>query len=244
MLLIKKHPFSQEIASNISDIKRTSNWDAIGENDTDRKRNAFDMLDKDKIREHLIKEQHGICAYCMKRIRNDGILTTIDHRVPLQDNGKDQVFDYRNLYATCKGGQDLSEKNKLMSCEALKKDRGMKIDPSNELQINHIRYERGGKIKTDPKDEDMEYDINAVLGLNGECDVDGKIIRDTSTGLVKGRKDMYKKYESYIKGLEKRHKLKKSTIEKRIREIEDKDTYDEFEGVMLYFLKRKIHQLV
>lgn len=56
--------------------------------------------------------------------------------------------------------------------------------------MDKIAYDSEGKIYTKPKDEDMERDINEVLLLNGIRKKDGTVI-DTSTELLKGRKDAY-----------------------------------------------------
>lgn len=240
MICIYKNSFSNDILADVIKIKATCRWDSIAENDTEAKRKAFDLLDKEKIRSHLIKEQHGLCAYCMKKIYDDSRSTVIDHRISLKKD-KEKVFDHNNLFAVCMGGQTSEDRNKVLCCDALKGDKDITIDPTNKDHMDKIRYNKTGKIYTYPEDSVLEKDINYILGLNGKIDKEGNTICDTSTGLVKGRRDAYEKFVIYIKGLEKNKKLKKSVIERLIKQLESKDEYDEYIGVMLFFLRKKIN---
>ena len=46
-------------------------------------RYLFDKMPKDEIRETLYQEQHGLCAYCMKRINGHREDTRIEHYLAL-----------------------------------------------------------------------------------------------------------------------------------------------------------------
>ena len=70
MLYIKKEPPSPEVAQEISRVKRDAQWRQSEQADSANARIAFDLLDKSIIRKQLIKEQHGLCAYCMRRIND------------------------------------------------------------------------------------------------------------------------------------------------------------------------------
>ena len=75
----------------------------------------------------------------------------------------------------------------------------------------------------------------------GERDENGNLMHDTSTELVKGRQDVYKNlYDKFIKGLRSRNKLTPKNLEKKIHELEEEETYEEYAGVLLYFLKRDL----
>lgn len=67
----------------IAEIKSSPQWRAIPEGDTKSIRSYFDCLNKETIRTALLEEQHGLCAYCMRRIENKGASTTIEHWIPL-----------------------------------------------------------------------------------------------------------------------------------------------------------------
>lgn len=232
MLYIKKLNPSQEIIDEINRVKRTSSINTPKEAAA-----AFDSLRKDSIRENLIKEQHGLCAYCMKRIRKDKMI--IEHYKPKSEHFN-LTLDYKNMLGVCSGGRDKNEEKKLC-CEASKGNQEIKINPLSRIDMDKIRYKSDGTIYTYPKDEDFEHDINEILRLNGERDENGNLMHDTSTELVKGRQDVYKNlYDKFIKGLRSRNKLTPKNLEKKIHELEEEETYEEYAGVLLYFLKRDL----
>lgn len=201
MIHIKKQRPSQEIVNKVNEIKRSLEWKAISANDTKAIRAQFDLLPKDKIRECLLKEQHYLCAYCMKRIENEGLHTTIEHWYPLSKY-KDEALDYGNMLGVCDGGKkaNLSEgMHRILCCDAYKGDEAeMTLNPKNEQQMRLIKYTKNGEIYTDPEDEKLEDDINYKLRLNGKLDSEGNLIADTSTQLLKGRRDAYQKCESFL----------------------------------------------
>ncbi len=82
MLYIKKMQPLPEVVDKINLIKRSDIWKNISEGDTKAIRKQFESLPKDSVRYTLLKEQHGLCAYCMRRIHNDSS-TTIEHWAPL-----------------------------------------------------------------------------------------------------------------------------------------------------------------
>lgn len=78
MLYIKKMQPLPEVIDKINQIKRSDVWRNIPDKDVKAIRNQFESLPKDSIRYTLLKEQHGLCAYCMRRIHNDSSMT-IEH---------------------------------------------------------------------------------------------------------------------------------------------------------------------
>lgn len=91
MLYIEKERMPAVALDKVNDIKRSHEWKSIQDGNTNAIRVQFDMLPKGQIRESLIKEQHGLCAYCMKRIHNDSKSTTIEHFIPLSKD-KDKAL--------------------------------------------------------------------------------------------------------------------------------------------------------
>ena len=88
-----------EVVDKINLIKRSDIWKNIPEGDTKAIRKQFESLPKDSVRYTLLKEQHGLCAYCMRRIHNDSS-TTIEHWAPLSKN-KEQALQYSNFLGVC-----------------------------------------------------------------------------------------------------------------------------------------------
>ena len=96
MLYIKKEGLPNDINSKIIELSKSGKWKSISEEDTTAIRNAFDNdFPKNEVKEILLHEQHGICAYCMRRIRMDNH-SRVEHLVPLSKN-KDMAIDYNNM---------------------------------------------------------------------------------------------------------------------------------------------------
>ena len=75
-----------------------------------------------------MKEQHGLCAYCMRRIHNDSS-TTIEHWVPLSQN-KEQALQYSNFLGVCHGGRKSeTDDNKILCGDASKEETAIRISP-------------------------------------------------------------------------------------------------------------------
>lgn len=245
MLYIKKGQVPAEVLAKVNDIKRSPEWKSIQENDTSAIRAQFDTLPKEQIRESLIKEQHGLCAYCMKRIHNNGLHTTIEHFVPLSKD-KTKALEYSNMLAVCDGGKSVSvENSRILCCDACKEDEEeMTINPLNKHMMNKIYYLKDGTIYTSPCDEQLERDINEVLCLNGKLDKKGIRIADTSTEIVRGRREAYKWSQNFLESLNRQHKCTSVMVKKKIDEIYNADERKEYAGVILFYLNKKYTLLV
>ena len=241
MLFIQKKKTSAAVSKDIRRVKQQNNWDNLNYKDTQVVRSVFDMLDKRALRMQLLQEQGYLCAYCMRRIKNDES-TTIEHLIPITIDGK-RALSYQNMLACCDGGRGSSDKNKILCCDAAKGDQEITFSPLKKEHIGKIRYNKDGFIRIYPEDPQMMRDINDVLKLNGEYDADGTFLADTSTMIVFGRKLAYQKAQQFISGLAIRDKLNASVIKKKIDEIERASEKDEYAGVLLYVLKRKLREL-
>ena len=244
MLYIKKGFPPGALVRKVSEIKSSPEWKEIKEGNTKAIRSAFDKLPKENIRKKLLEEQHYLCAYCMRKIRNDGLKTTIEHWQPLSKD-KDQALDYGNMLAVCDGGRAWAGKGKrILCCDACKADeKELVISPLNKEHIDKIAYDKDGFIKTEPVDKKLDEDMNHVLCLNGIWKK-GQFISDTSSGLVKGRKDTYLRYKKFIKKLDHDGKCTSARIKKKMEEIEHAEQRIEYAGVLLYFLNKKWKALI
>jgi uncharacterized protein (TIGR02646 family) len=243
MLYIEKEKAEKAILDDIATIKRTSEWKNAKETDTIAIRSCFDQLPKDKIRRNLLKEQHYLCAYCMKRINDSSMTTSIEHWYPLSKN-KEKALDYGNMIAVCKGGSSLQIEegdNRRLCCDAAKGDDEITINPLNCSQMGKIKYTKDGKIYTG--DLKLDKDINDVLKLNGIHNSDGSFKCDTSTGLVKGRRDAYRNSVLIIETLSKKGKLTVGMLNRKIEALYNVEMRDEFIGTTIFFLKKKIKSL-
>lgn len=244
MLYITKNSPPSEMLRKVSEIKSSPFWKTIKAGDTGLIRNAFEQLSKEPIRKSLLEEQHHLCAYCMRKIKNDGQKTSIEHWFPLSKD-KDQALNYGNMLAVCDGGKKWKGNGKrILCCDACKEDEAaLTISPLNKYQMDIIAYDKAGFIKTNPKDEKLNADINNILRLNGIWK-NGQYIVDSSAELVKGRRDTYLQYERFVKKMGKTGKCTSSTIKRKIDEIETAEQRPEYAGVLLYFLYKKYQSLL
>lgn len=242
MIYISKMGISDELQEEIIKLQKNSEWISILESDTNAIRSFFDdEFPKEKMKRALIAEQHGLCAYCMRRIRDDSH-TTLEHLIPISKN-KDGALDYRNIFGVCDGGREKDLSNgRILSCDACKAERTLHISPLNKDQMNKISYNKDGYIYTDPKDDEMEKDLNEILGLNGKRTTTGKTI-DSATELIKSRRDAYTEIRDAIRRLDRRKQCTSKNIEKLLQSYKNKQVWGEFIGVKLYYMKKKIISL-
>ncbi len=247
MLYIKK---STKIPQKITDALNTAKENCrerLKNGDTKAARNAFDDLReiKKSIKECLIIEQHGLCAYCMQTIQGK---FRIEHWKSLSKNTEDSL-EYENMLGVCYGGEKY-EKNienkekdeRVLCCDASKGNKNIIIDPRSQIHMNKIRYdEMDLLIYTEPYDENLERDINDILHLNGQIR-NGKMYSDTRTNLIYHRREAYKSYQNCIESLRQKYKPSElyQAIQHKIKSIENAKIYPPFAGVILYFLKREL----
>ena len=243
MLYIEKEGLPKDVSSRIIELSKSEEWKNIDKNDTVAICRVFDNeFPKNEVKNILLHEQHGICAYCMKRIRMDSH-SRVEHLVPLSKN-KDKAIDYTNMLGVCDGREKITEDyGHILCCDAHKKETEISISPLDKFQMDKIAYDKDGKIYTEPYDEDMERDINEVLLLNGIQKKDGTV-RDTSTELLKGRKDAYDRARKMMDALNRKGKCNSVTLEKIMDGLYNSDNREEYVGVKLYYFKKRYNSLM
>lgn len=243
MIYIEKEELSDDLKQKIIEIRKSDTWKEIEENNTEAIRNVFNNeFPKNEVKETLIHEQHGLCAYCMKRIRMDSH-SRVEHFVPLSIE-KDKALDYNNMLGVCDGGEKFEGKQgHILCCDAHKGETRINTSPLNKTQMDKIAYKPDGTIYTEPKDDSMETDINEVLLLNGVRTKDGSV-RDTSTELLKGRRDAYDRARRMMEILNKSGKCSSASVKKIMDDLLKKEEREEYVGVKLYYFNKKYKALV
>lgn len=245
MLYIEKKAPPQAYQKAVAAIKGTPAWRLIRDGDTKAIRDQFDRLPKPEIRAALLVEQHHLCAYCMKRIRQPdkgSVHMNIEHCSPLSQD-KELALNYKNFLGVCKGGADVDgPRNRILCCDASKKDEtSLLVNPLDKGMMQCIAYKRDGTIyclpAAGPDAALIDHDLNEVLCLNGKAG------RDTATGLLKGRRDAYEKAQQMYQKLADQKRLTSAQISKLIRKIQQLDVYPEFAGTILFVLERKRKRL-
>lgn len=243
MVFIEKEGLPSSVVERIIGIRKSDAWKGIDRKDVEAIRNVFNNeFPKDEVKEVLIHEQHGLCAYCMKRIKNDSH-SRIEHLMPLSKD-KEKSIEYNNMLGVCDGGERVVGQNgRILCCDAHKKDVEISLNPLNKIQMDKIAYTKEGVVYTNPYDKDMEFDINVTLGLNGVRKPDGSV-RDTSTEILKGRRDAYARAKKMLHKLDVNGKCTSANLQRLIHDLEEKEEREEYVGVKLYYLKKKLKSLV
>ena len=255
MIYVKKSPCPREIQEDFDAQKAKPEWDTIPEvPDSEQAKRLreefFDKLNKDHLREVLVKEQHGLCIYCMSRIENvadseDGAV--IEHWYPLSKS-KEKALQYGNLFASCYGGQrsTVQDSRRICCCDAKKHDAIIQVDPCNPRMMEHIMYHSDGRIDfmknyASPNiRRRLQHDLWHHLGLNGSVRNDGTLLADTATELVKKRKDAYQAAEAMLATLEMDGELTSERVEEIIAEMQSKEIWDEYIGVTMFVLRQGV----
>lgn len=262
MLYIEKSECPTEIADDIQAIKGTDEWKNTPEplnqvspeersKATKELRSFFDRLKKDKIREALLIEQHYLCAYCMSSIENNPLHTTIEHWLPLSKS-KETALDYRNFLATCKGGSDIDASvlkgTRLLCCDANKGDNDtLTLDPRNKEMLSGITYLSDGIMEYQDTPlfdcSAIQNDIDKVLRLNGKINSEHICKQDTSTQLVKHRKDVFQNTEQICIDCLKRGTLTVEWLNSKIQECLGRERREDFAGVAIFVYKTYLNRL-
>ena len=117
--------------------------------------------DKDTLRQALVREQRGLCCYCMGPIREHAM--KIEHWRCLSRHEAEGLH-YRNLLGSCPGGE--GQPSHLQHCDTRKGQQDLRwspADPTHAIEAR-LRYEADGAIRSD----DVEFDgqLERVLNLN------------------------------------------------------------------------------
>lgn len=139
--------------------------------------NSFDSMASDvkkQIKDCLLKDQGGLCAYCMRKINADSM--QIEHYFPqhpqdpsLQKKADSLSMQYSNMLAVCNGNKSQAHRHRLeaLTCDQHKGEQLITVDPQNEaMMLNHIKYGTDGRIYSD--DAEIDRDLNEVLNLNSD----------------------------------------------------------------------------
>ena len=138
MIYIRKRKTPNIIAKEATAIKKdpASGYEKLElPKDSIQLRFLFEQMPKATIRSELIKEQHGLCAYCMKEIKGQQNDTKIEHYKALSMD-KEGALDYQNYLGVCYGGEHNSpDQNKqCLCCDASRGDKELTISPWNQRQ--------------------------------------------------------------------------------------------------------------
>lgn len=129
---------------------------------------------KKRVRDSLVEEQGGLCAYCMCKIprsdAGDQTPINIEHyisRNPVDGMDVGQGLDYRNFFAVCHGnrGKHGTRRECDLTCDAHRGNTKLrKVNPLAPSTLASICYDMKGNI--DATDPDVRFDLVQTLDLN------------------------------------------------------------------------------
>lgn len=267
MLYIKKGPPKSSVAQKTAEIKRRESWKMLSENAPENKeeaskytdilRNMFEEFPKEDIRETVIREQHALCCYCMRRIANTGQNMRIEHWYPLNMN-KRTAIEYKNFLGACTGvcSDHYSE---FQCCDKSKSGKIIQLDPQNHSMMDQIKYRSDGEIYFENSSSwtaeqvvEFEYEINAILRLNGisakkqseqDKDIDTEQQYSGGNELKSRREAVYRACADQIRRMQIKKRpggISVADVQELVDKIETKEEYPEYAGVMLFYYKRWI----
>lgn len=191
--------------------------------------NYDDYDDKQTLREFLVREQRGLCCYCLCRINAGklGMLPTmkIAHWHSQNVHPEEQLV-YSNLLGACKGneGQPPSDQH----CDTRQGNRDIKWNPANPLHpILEMTFVVNGRIKS--RDPEFDRQINEVLNLNVAF-------------LVNNRKVVL---DSFTKALPRQGTWPRPVLERLRREWNGESHSGELEEycqVVVYWLQKRLRR--
>lgn len=241
MIYIKKGAPPTSVAIKVAEIKRNPSWRDIPEvrpEDPEAQlgygstlRSYFEQLPKDDLREAMLKEQHYLCAYCMRSLPNKESVR-IEHWYPLS-KARDTAIDYQNLLAVCEGVYS-DQQQRQPCCDNSKSGKEIQLDPRNQAMMDHIQYESNGTLYFDAPTwmgqddkKTIDSDIKDTLRLNG-----------MDSELTIGRRIVWNRSRDLLDSLRKKGKCTASNVELLIQKIEEQEKYPQYAGVMLFYYKR------
>jgi len=100
--------------------------------------------DKDALRTFLVREQRGLCCYCMARVRADRDAMKIEHWHSQSGHPQEQL-DYTNLLASCMGND--GRYNAERYCDSSKGERELSRNPANPLHaVESLTHFLGNRV--------------------------------------------------------------------------------------------------
>lgn len=194
---------------------------------------TYEDLDKDvkeELRQSLIEEQLGVCAYCQMKL----VTTSIEHHCERSicngaNNTQDKRLDYSNLFAVCPGKNGKPTELHCDTQKAVISKKAtnllpMNLNPLIPAHISTIRYATSGTISS--TNDTYKKELNVILSLNADF-------------LRKMRREKWLKFFSKSRNKQKVVNFTKMKVllEKDLAK-KDKKFINHFPGLAEYMLKK------
>lgn len=147
--------------------------------------------DKDGLRAALVRDQRGLCCYCMTRVDATATGMKIEHW-RCQSRYAELELAYSNLLAACLGGYGQPEEKQ--HCDTRKGERDFKFNPADPGHCieQRIRFEIDGTIASG--DAELDTQLNDVLNLNLP------LLKNRRKGVLTAILDWWKSEKARLRG--------------------------------------------
>lgn len=146
-------------------------WYLLPSNEPEIPEDGITYFSKKMLKDALLEEQGGICAFCMAGLENNHHCT-FDHLQPKENNPRNNTFDYQNLLACCSGivteGAALNYKEDLRHCNNKKEDKTIPITPLMVDCESKFLYTIDGVVLPAHENDDQTITTIERLGLNSK----------------------------------------------------------------------------
>ncbi len=186
---------------------------------------TYNNLSKEILRKPLLEDQGYLCCYCMQRI--DTRRMKIEH-YHCQSKYSDRRLDWRNMLASCKGGEGKPWKQQ--TCDTRKDDAELAIDPQNKAHIARLKYLPDGEIRYSGGEGAEQRDLDKTLNLNNNLFKQQRIAALTGFKIAIRKELGLKKNWSYTK------------LKKKLESLRYKRRKIPFLGVIEYWLEKQIRR--
>ena len=132
------------------------------------------------------------------------------------------------------------DEERIICCDARKGDNDqMRIDPRNAEMMEHILYDSDGTIGISESEDQqiLQRDLDEILFLNGKLDANRVCIQDTTTELVKKRRDLFRDTENNCLELQEQGMLTLEFLDRKISQCLEVEHREEMVGVKLFVMK-------
>lgn len=190
----------------------------------------YDGCNKDDIRVSLLKEQGGICAYCMRRISNHEGKMSIEHYTSQSETDESEKLNYKNMLGVCFGGRKKGRRLEFLTCDAHRGNTPLTVNPLDNTTIDLIAYKSDGTIYSN--DTQIDYDLNITLNLN--CDIDFlRLNRRKALEAVKSKLNKIQKTGDWTEP-------RLLEIKKAYERFNGDGCYAEYAGVIIYYINKRL----
>lgn len=146
---------------------------------------------KQDLRDALVREQRGLCCYCMTRIEPTRESMKIEHWRS-QSRHEALELTYSNLLAACLGGHGQPEA--LQHCDTRKGERDIRFNPADPMHRveQRIQFQADGTIAS--SDAEFHTQLSDVLGLNLP------LLKNRRKGVLSGLMDWWSSEKARLRG--------------------------------------------